>query len=77
MPIYEYRCRACDHPFEQWQRMSDPPVRVCPRCGKRQVEKLLSASAFQLKGGGWYKDGYAAPRPKTSSESKAKEKSGG
>lgn len=75
MPIYEYRCRACDHAFEEWQRMSDAPIAVCPRCKKREVEKLLSTTAFQLKGGGWYKDGYTSSKPEKSS--KTADKSGG
>ena len=28
MPIYEYECQACGHAFEEWQKMSDKPVKV-------------------------------------------------
>ena len=63
MPIYEYACSACGHKFEEWQKMSDPPVRTCPKCKKKKVEKLISATAFQLKGGGWYSDLYASSKP--------------
>lgn len=62
MPIYEYACKACEHQFEEWQKINDPPVRKCPACGKRRVERLLSLSSFQLKGGGWYADGYASTK---------------
>ena len=55
--------------------MSDAPIAVCPRCKKREVEKLLSTTAFQLKGGGWYKDGYTSSKPEKSS--KTADKSGG
>ena len=58
MPIYEYECRACGHQFEEWQKMSDSPVRKCPSCGKRKVERLVSLSAFHLKGSGWYVTDY-------------------
>ena len=58
MPIYEYRCVDCKHEFERLQKISDPPVEVCPKCGKHQVKKLVSQSGFVLKGGGWYKDHY-------------------
>ena len=58
MPIYEYRCNACGHEFEEWQKMSDAPVRVCPKCKARKVEKLISHSSFQLKGSGWYVTDY-------------------
>ena len=42
MPIYEYRCPDCSHEFEEIQKMSDDPVRLCPSCGKENVSKLLS-----------------------------------
>jgi putative FmdB family regulatory protein len=63
MPIYEYACRACGHTFEEWQKMSDPPVRTCPKCKAKKVEKLISQTSFTLKGGGWYADLYSGPKP--------------
>lgn len=67
MPVYEYRCDACNQEFEMQRKFSDPPLDVCPQCGKGPVEKLISRSAsFALKGGGWYSQGYAssgAPTP--------------
>jgi len=68
MPIYEYACAACHHQFEEWQKMSDPPVRTCPKCKKKKVERLISATAFQLKGGGWYKDLYSSSKPGASKD---------
>ncbi len=59
MPIYEYECDKCGHAFEREQRMSDPPVKTCPQCGSRRVQKLISQTSFVLKGGGWYADGYS------------------
>jgi putative FmdB family regulatory protein len=63
MPIYEYACAACGHKFEEWQKMSDKPVTVCPKCKAKKVEKLISHTSFKLKGGGWYSDLYAGPKP--------------
>ena len=54
MPIYEYQCGACGHQFETLQRISEAPLTECPDCGKIALKKLVSASAFRLKGGGWY-----------------------
>lgn len=54
MPIYEYRCDACGHAFEALQKISDDALKDCPECGKPALRKLISASAFRLKGGGWY-----------------------
>ena len=57
MPIYEYRCPECGHRFEKLVRMgADAPP--CPECAHAEVTKLVSASGFILKGGGWYKDHY-------------------
>ena len=54
MPIYEYRCDACGHYLGTLQEISDPPLTDCHKCGKPALKKLVSASAFRLKGGGWY-----------------------
>jgi putative FmdB family regulatory protein len=54
MPIYEYRCADCGFQEEYLQKVSEPPLTVCPSCGKPKFAKLLSAAGFQLKGSGWY-----------------------
>ena len=54
MPIYEYRCDSCGHQQEFLQKLSDPPLTVCPNCGKPTFSKMVTAAGFQLKGGGWY-----------------------
>lgn len=54
MPIYEYECENCGHHFEQLQKVSDKPLKECPKCGKPTLHKLISAAGFQLKGTGWY-----------------------
>jgi putative FmdB family regulatory protein len=61
MPIYEYACGKCGHEFEAEQRMSDAPLKTCPRCRSRKVKRLISQTSFVLKGGGWYSDLYASP----------------
>lgn len=54
MPIYEYECRACGHRLEKLQKVSDDLLKDCPECEKPDLQKLVSAAAFRLKGGGWY-----------------------
>ncbi len=54
MPIYEYRCSDCGFQNEYLQKISEPPMAVCPSCGKESLRKLLSPAGFQLKGSGWY-----------------------
>lgn len=54
MPTYEYRCGKCEHGFEQFQRISDPPLKTCPKCRGR-VRRVISAGAGLLfKGSGFY-----------------------
>jgi putative FmdB family regulatory protein len=54
MPIYEYRCTACEHKLEALQKFSDAPLVTCPKCEQNALVKLVSAAGFQLKGSGWY-----------------------
>ncbi len=67
MPIYEYGCPKCGE-FEIRQSVSDPVLKRCPTC-KSKVSKLISAPSFQLKGGGWYSDGYQKKSPSSSTPS--------
>jgi putative FmdB family regulatory protein len=71
MPVYEYECSACSHRFEEWQKINDKPVKVCPKCKARKVERLISHTSFQLKGGGWYGDLYASKRPANAGNAKS------
>ncbi len=59
MPIYEYKCEACEKVSEVIQKMSDPSPEHCPKCNKGPLRKLVSNTAFVLKGGGWYADAYS------------------
>lgn len=58
MPVYEYLCQSCQHRFEVKQRMSDPPLTACERCGQ-PVSKLISPPAIMFKGSGWYVTDYS------------------
>lgn len=54
MPIYEYECPNCHHHFDVLQKIHDEPIKECPKCGKHNAVRLISAAGFQLKGSGWY-----------------------
>ena len=62
MPLYEYRCSTCGKIFEVLEKFSDAALTVHEECGG-QVERLVSASAFQFKGSGWYVNDYAKAKP--------------
>ena len=59
MPIYEYKCEHCQQTFEMLQKFSDDPLTECILCHEGPVKKLISASAFVLKGPGFYVNDYA------------------
>ena len=72
MPIYEYLCVSCGYQFEEVQKFNEPSLEECPDCGRNSARRQVSMSAFHLKGGGWYKDGYSGK----TNESEKTEKSG-
>lgn len=88
MPIYEYRCSSCGHELEAIQKLAEAPLLACPSCHAESLVKLMSASAFQLKGSGWYAtdfkggskhaaakpDDAATPAGETASEAKSEAK---
>ena len=75
MPIYEYRCTSCGHTLEVIQKVSDKPLKKCTECSG-PLEKLISRSAFQLKGGGWYNEGYGGQGGSSSSKVSSSPESG-
>lgn len=90
MPIYEFKCTACDHVFERLQKLSDADPTDCPECGAAQVRRQLTAPAFRLAGSGWYETDFKkdsdkksnlatkdeAPKSETSSSDSGKAESG-
>lgn len=64
MPIYEYRCEACEGHHEALQKLSDAPLLRCPHCGKDSLKRQVSAPGFRLKGGGWYETDFKSSQRK-------------
>ena len=68
MPIYEFKCSKCRSIFEIIQKVDAPALKKCLKCGA-PVRKIISPSALQFKGSGWYITDYAQkdkkkPEPK-------------
>ena len=57
MPIYGYRCRNCGHEFEILQKMSDAPLKTCPKCSG-ELAKILYPAGVIYKGSGYYSTDY-------------------
>jgi putative FmdB family regulatory protein len=59
MPTYEYRCAACAHEFEQYQSITVRPLRKCPACGARALQRLIGAGGgIIFKGSGFHQTDY-------------------
>src|SRR5271163_3002873 len=67
MPTYEYVCSSCGNAWEELQKITEPPVEVCPACKKATAKRQISGGSFILKGGGWYSDLYSSS-PKASAK---------
>jgi putative FmdB family regulatory protein len=59
VPIYGYRCANCGHQFEIQQRMSDEPLKACPKC-QGKLNKILYPTGVIFKGSGFYSTDYKA-----------------
>lgn len=64
MPIYEYQCDQCGQIQEALQKISEKPLIKCAQCSGN-LHKLISHSAFHLKGTGWYVTDYAGKKQDT------------
>lgn len=60
MPVYEFECRK-GTVTERLVAMGTQEIK-CPCCSGK-AKKIMSRCSFELKGGGWYADGYGAPKP--------------
>jgi len=70
MPLYSYHCIKCNEVYENMRSIAQRDVKLqCPACNEL-CERILDLSSFQLKGDGWYKDGYSKPAPKSKEEKK-------
>lgn len=69
MPIYEYKCKSCGKISEMMESItSEEKIKECPEC-KGEAARIMSVSGFQLKGGGWYNNGYSKESACSSADS--------
>lgn len=50
MPVYPYKCEACEHSFDEFQRMADEPLKFCPECGLPGLKKIFCVPNAIVKG---------------------------
>jgi len=59
MPTYEYHCDACEHNFDEFQSITEKPLKKCPKCGKPKLRRIFGTGAAVLfKGSGFYQTDY-------------------
>jgi len=77
MPTYDYQCDACGHTFEEFQSITADPLKKCPECGKKKLQRLISGGAAVLfKGSGFYQTDYRSESYQSAAKKDA-EQSGG
>ena len=81
MPIYDYKCGACGNRFQLVRKITDESSPSCKACGSAETEKVISPSAFVLKGSGWYLTDYSnknkAPAGESTASSSSSESTSG
>lgn len=78
MPTYEYLCDECGHGFEKFQKMSDSPLKKCPKCSKMKLKRLIGTGAGVIfKGSGFYETDYRSDNYRKSKSSESSSSSSG
>ena len=54
MPTYEYKCLKCRKRFDQFQRITDPPLSKCEFCGGKAERQISTGVGLIFKGTGFY-----------------------
>lgn len=76
MPTYEYECEGCGHRFDEFQSMTAPRLKTCPKCKKPKLKRLIGAGAGVIfKGSGFYVTDYKKGGGSGSSGSSTESKS--
>lgn len=77
MPTYEYRCTVCGHEDERFQSITDRPLRTCPACGRRTLQRLIGAGGGLIfKGSGFYITDYRSESYKKAAKTEQKQPAG-
>jgi putative FmdB family regulatory protein len=70
MPTYDYECSACEHRFEHFQKITDDPLAVCPKCKRKKLIRLFgTGAAVVFKGSGFYQTDYRSESYKRAASS--------
>jgi putative FmdB family regulatory protein len=77
MPTYDYECKACHHRWELFQSIKAEAEKKCPKCGKRQAQRMIGPGAgIIFKGSGFYQTDYRSSAYKNAAEADKKASEG-
>ena len=64
MPIFDYKCEKCFHKEEKLFKTHAAVLKEyrCSKCDGFMLQQI-PRSSFELRGNGWYKDGYSTKSP--------------
>ena len=72
MPTYDYKCLDCGHTFEHFQRITEEPLKTCPKCNGNLKRLIGAGSGPIFKGSGFYQTDYKNKSKKSDSGSSSK-----
>ncbi len=75
MPTYEYKCLECGYRFDAFQKMTDPHLETCPKCGGKVKRVIGSGAGIIFKGSGFYETDYKKSHSSATSKSANKAES--
>ena len=69
MPTYEYVCQACGHTFDELQSYTEEPLKKCPACKKKKLQRAFgTGAAILFKGSGFYQTDYRSDSYKSAAK---------
>lgn len=72
MPLYDYKCKKCNHVFEIQQKITEDPLRYCPQC-KGAIVRLISPAGIIFKGSGFHVTDYGKKHDSLAPKTEKKE----
>lgn len=76
MPTYEYRCEKCGHLFEAFHKISQSPLKDCPKCKQPALKRGIGGqnATLQFKGSGFYITDYSKKQESSSQKQDSSKK---
>jgi putative FmdB family regulatory protein len=77
MPTYSYRCPACGHEYDRFQKITDESLAECPVCNAAGEKVITGGVGLVFKGSGFYITDYKRAGEKKPGSGDAPKKTAG